>query len=332
MKQLSKTALPPIDKKSPLLAEVSQKERLDVLVSRKNDSIIKASAKSDFIMEFILLKKEILREATNYDNMNADAGTPSCLEKGLDLALSPTTKTSYKKGKLRSNLELSKKIVSYYDKFLLLRDYLMSKEMQREYDRKKANGSLRTRSASSKETAIEIAEEEKYGGVLSAMDRYFSIMDEVDRRVRNSRETTLNDDKEVKGPVLRNAQKAKKWEESLVPKIENDRYCPFCGHESINNLPENEGIVKYNAQVVKKYNDDNKVYDAYLKDLKDGKSPPVPSGMNAKRRPRMMMLRKPGRHCKCSVSFCLMENLNVGLSCLLRWSIRCLRIQTYYLS
>jgi hypothetical protein len=128
----------------------------------------------------------------------------------------------------------------------------MSKEMQKEYDRKKASGNLRTRSTSSKETAIKIADEDKYGGVLSAMDRYFSIMDKVDRRVCDSRETALNDDKEVKGPVLSNAQKAKKWEESLVPQIENDRYCPFCGHESINNLPENEGIVEYNAQVAKK--------------------------------------------------------------------------------
>jgi hypothetical protein len=106
MKQLTNTTLPPIDKKPPLLAEVSQKERLDVLVSRKNDSMIKASTKPNFIMQFILLKKEILHEATNYDNMNADAGTPSFLEKGLDLTLSPTTKTSYKKGKLCSNLEL----------------------------------------------------------------------------------------------------------------------------------------------------------------------------------------------------------------------------------
>jgi hypothetical protein len=50
MKQLANTTLPPIDKKSPLLAEVSQKERLDVLVSRKNDSMFKASAKPNFIM------------------------------------------------------------------------------------------------------------------------------------------------------------------------------------------------------------------------------------------------------------------------------------------
>ena len=80
-------ALPPID-----TVQNNRPGKGFCPISRKGDKIMNATDKVDFIMEFILIKKDILHEVEMHDALN----TTSCVAKGLDFIshlLSQSTST-----------------------------------------------------------------------------------------------------------------------------------------------------------------------------------------------------------------------------------------------
>ena len=76
--------------------------------------------------------------------------------------------------------------------------------------------------------------------------------------------------------------------------------------------------MKYNSHIQQKYKNEMEIFDKHQKAKAQGLPSELPAGINEKRRPRMMQVKKPILQCMCSQSHCMMENSDVGSSCPIR--------------
>ena len=274
-----------LDSTAPLLRKISDAERTDVLKSLKHQAKfdMQKEKKKQFIMVFIDMKEEMLKAAAMYDSSKQN----TALALTLNATLNPTTKKGYK----LSNDKLAAVISSYYDQFSTLRDYFVAKKVELQDNRERLQSSRSsTSSLASSLLPMLPPDEEK---VSKKLDSYFILMDKIDEIVREKRAGGSNVNSAMKFPVLTNVQKSRTWKAELVPVFPSHRVCAFCNHESINEQEENKDLKKYNSRVQEKYKNEMNIFEKHLKAKEQGGlSSELPAGMNEKRRPRMMQVKK----------------------------------------
>ena len=186
---------------------------------------------------------------------------------------------------------------------------------------------LRERAGSTRRTRRANAEEEE-APTRALYRELFDLRRKVDAKARTNMANSANDSV-LKGIKLPLALSGRGFNPSLVPADEKLRKCPFCKHESLNSVPEDEGYVARNDEKQRQYNEALAIWENYLKEKAAAEAagrdlPPKPTNPYTKskqpmgRAPTRLTndnLEGPRLLCTCLHSQCSQKGSDVDSTC-----------------
>lgn len=186
---------------------------------------------------------------------------------------------------------------------------------------------LRERAGSESRVRTRRANTEEEEAPTRALYReLFDLRRKVDAKARSNMANSANDSV-LKGIKLPLALSGRGYNPSLVPADDKLRKCPFCNHESLNSVPEDEGYVARNDQKQRQYDDELAIWENYLKEKAAAEAagrelPPKPTNPRTKRsmgrapdKLKKDNLEGPRLLCTCLHSQCSQEGSDVDSTC-----------------
>lgn len=154
----------------------------------------------------------------------------------------------------------------------------------------------------------------------------FDLRRKVDAKARTNMANSTNDSI-LKGIKLPQFLSGRRYDPSRVPDDEKLRTCPFCNHESLNNVPEDEGYVTRNDEKQRQYNEALVIWENYSKEKAAAEAagrdlPPKPTNPYTNqpmgRAPTKVSkdkLEGPRLYCTCLHSHCSQKDSDVDNNC-----------------
>ena len=291
-----------------ILSMVTDDNRTDVLKSHSRDALCNLAEKKVLAERFIMLVNDIIADIKKVDPYG-----------GTDLmvyveSISAEWPSKYKVKSIK-NEELIPCILSL---FMVAESitHMMNEMQQQQQDMARTTRNARP-------------------PALTPTQEFYRDLCDLKSRIDNkivqdalSNQESAASSKLLKGLTLERSMIGRLFDNLRIPQDPAERRCPFCLHDSLNELEEDEGNVSYNDNLYHQHDTLTTLWDNFVKarDVANAKSerpPPFPTNpfnnnQAIKRSPPTVtakQLKKSRYFCLCRSATCGSEGTTVGSKC-----------------